>query len=287
MTATLAANPLESKAATRVQWDQAAAGWNEYSAAIRSWLADATAAMIDLAGIRRGHRVLDVAAGAGDQTLDLAARVGRNGYVLATDLSPGILEHARANLEQAGYGHAETRVADGEEPVAETATFDAAICRLGLMLFPNPLGGLRSMHQALRPGHMACTLVFSTPQANPCVATLMQVALAHAGVPAIDPFRPGSLFSLGQPGRIDDLFREAGFHGVATTRLSAPFRLPSARAYLAFIRSSASPVLQILGRLDKTAQAAAFEEMEEKLQRFDTAEGWVGPNELLLTGGRR
>jgi ubiquinone/menaquinone biosynthesis C-methylase UbiE len=287
MTAILATDPDALKAAARAQWDQAAAGWNGHGPMIRNWLADVTAAMMDMAGLRPGHRVLDVAAGAGDQTLDLAARVGPKGFVVATDLSPGILEHARSNVERAGLTNVETRLSDGERPVAEEATFDAAICRLGLMLFPNPLNGLISMHRALRPGGMACTLVFSTPQANPCIAILMQTALSHAGLPPADPFRPSSLFSLGRPGHIDDLFRRAGFEDVATTRLPAPFSLPSAKAYLGFIRSSASPVLQILARLDQAAQAAAFEEMERRLRMFDTADGWTGPNELLLTAGRR
>lgn len=93
--------------------------------------------------------------------------------------------------------------------------------------------------------------------------------------------------SLGKPGLIDELFRRAGFQAVATTRISAPFRLPSAADYLDFIRSSASPIQQILGGLDPAAQQSAFAEMQEKLRAFDVAEGWSGPNELLLTAGQR
>ena len=57
--------------------------------------------------------------------------------------------------------------------------------------------------------------------------------------------------------------------------------------YLDFIRSSASPIMQILGRLDASANAAAWAEIESKLSVFNTANGWEGPNELLLTIGRR
>ena len=57
--------------------------------------------------------------------------------------------------------------------------------------------------------------------------------------------------------------------------------------YLAFIRSSASPILQILGPLDGAAADAAWSEIRERLLVFTTPEGWVGPNELLLTAGRR
>jgi hypothetical protein len=115
----------------------------------------------------------------------------------------------------------------------------------------------------------------------------MSTALKHAGLPPGDPFQPGGLFSLSQPGMIDALFKEAGLREVATTRISAPFTLPSARDYLAFIRVSASPIRQIVGNLTEAEQAAAWAEMEEKLRRFDRDGAWVGPNELLLTAARR
>jgi ubiquinone/menaquinone biosynthesis C-methylase UbiE len=287
MTTAPAIDPRSFKNAAREQWDHAAAGWNEHGPQIRSWLRDATAAMIDMAGVTQGSRVLDVAAGAGDQTRDLVERVGPEGHVLAVDLSAPILELAQRNIERAGFRNVEFRVADGENLDVEDASFDAAVCRLGLMLFPEPLQGLREMHRALRPGGRACVMVFSTPAANPCLAVLMQTALKHAGMPPRDPYQSGSLMSLGRPGLIDDLFREAGFRAVATTRISAAFRLPSAADYLSFVRSSASPIQQILGSLDPGARQSAFAEMEEKLRAFDQPDGWSGPNELLLTTGHR
>lgn len=275
------------KAGTRAQWDISAPGWNAHSAMIRQWLAVATRAMLDVAAVGEGMRVLDVAAGAGDQTLDIAARVGPLGAVLATDLSPAILDIAARNLAAAGFANVATRVMDAENLELEGSSFDIALSRLGLMFCPDPLAALTGMRAALKPGGRACTLVFSTPQANPCVAILMQVAVRHAGLPPADPFRPGSLFSLGKSGAIGGLFASAGFADVATTAISAPFELPSAAAYLDFIRVSASPVMAILGTLDRQRQDAAWAAMEAELRRFDHPGGWTGPNELLLTCGTR
>ncbi|HLS57223.1 MAG TPA: class I SAM-dependent methyltransferase [Zeimonas sp.] len=287
MTTARAIDPQAFKSALREQWDKSAAGWNAHTPQIRAWLATATEAMLDLAGVRSGSRVLDVAAGSGDQTLDIARRVGTEGHVLATDLSPAILELARENAARAGYGNVGTKVADGESLPVEPASFDAAVCRLGLMFFPDPLQGLREMHRATRPGGKACSVVFSRPDRNPCVTILMSTALKHAGLAPRDPFQPGGLLSLGKPGLADQLFRAAGFGDVATTTLDAPFRLPSARHYLDFVRSSASPIQQILGRLDPAAADAAWAEMAQRLDEFSTSTGWVGPNELLLTVGSR
>jgi len=275
------------KATVRTHWDSAARGWDAHSPHIRTWLRASTDAMIAMAGVAQGSRVLDVAAGAGDQTLDLAQRVGPSGAVVATDLSPAIVALAHDRAKRAGLEHVQCRVADGEDLPVEAGSFDAVVCRLGLMLFPDPLQGLREMHRALRPGGGVCTVVFSGPERNPCVALLMATALRHAGLPARDPCVPGSLFSLGRPGRIDTLFHEAGFRDVATTAMDAVFRMPSVDDYLAFVRSSASPILQILSGLSEDAAKAAWGDIREQLGAFDTPTGWEGPNELLITAARR
>lgn len=271
----------------RAQWDQAASGWHQYASTIRTWLGDATAAMIDMAHIKPGSRVLDVAAGAGDQTLDIAAQVGTDGFVLATDLSAAMLQFAQENLRHAGYRNFSTRVADGQHLKVRPASFDAAVCRLGLMFFPDPLQGLREIHRALKPGGGVCTMVFSRPEANPCVTILMSTACRHAGLPPRDPYEPGGVLSLGKPNLIDDLFREAGFKDIATTRLDSPLKLPSARDYLNFIQASAGPIKQILSQLHPVAAHATWTEMEQRLNVFQTDAGWQGPNELLLTAARR
>jgi ubiquinone/menaquinone biosynthesis C-methylase UbiE len=275
------------KALVRKQWDAAARGWDAHAPEIRAWLRSSTDAMLAMAGVVPGARVLDVAAGAGDQTLDIAERVGSAGAVVATDLSPGIVALARDRAQRAGFEHVQCRVADGEDLQVEAASFDAAVCRLGLMLFPNPVRGLREMHRALRPDGRVCTVVFSTPERNPCVAILVATALRHAGLPAGDPCAPGSLFSLGQPRRIDTLFLEAGFRDVATTAVDAVFGMSSADDYLAFVRSSASPILQILAGLSPPRAQAAWDDIREQLSAFDTPTGWEGPNELLITAARR
>jgi SAM-dependent methyltransferase len=275
------------KRASLAQWEQAATGWNDHSAEIRAWLRPATDAMLAMARVQPGARVLDVAAGAGDQTLDIAQRVGPSGAVLATDFSPAILAYAKARAERAGCANVRTLVADAERLGLAEAHFDAAVSRLGLMLLHDPLQALRSMRRALKPGGAACVMVFSAPAGNPCVAILMATALEQAGLPSRDPFQPGGLFSLGKPGALDELFRAAGFADVATTKLPAPFRLPSARAYLDFVCASASPIQQILAGLDPVRREAAWTAMEARLKRFDTAAGWEGPNELLLTAARR
>jgi len=263
-------------------WDEAAQGWNRHAAVIRSWLAEATEAMLTAARIGPGSRVLDIAAGAGDQTLDIAGRVGPQGHVLATDISAAILALADANARAAGLQQVETRVADAEALGLGGAGLDAAVCRLGLMFCRAPLAALAGARAALRPGGRFSALVFSGPQHNPCLVTMMAVARRHAGLAPTSPFEPGTLMSLGEPGRFEHLLDAAGFVDIEAQLMSAPFHLPTSADYVAFVRSAGSPIMQMLAPLPAAAQRDAWNEMRVQLNVFATPDGWVGPNELLL-----
>ena len=266
-------------------WDKAAEGWSRNSALVNAWLDQVTPAMLAAAGVGPGSRVLDVAAGAGGQTLEIAHRVGLSGYVLATDISTRILELAGTNLRAAGLRNVGTRVVDAQALGLAGAGFDCAVCRLGLMFCEQPQSALAGIAAALKPGGRFAAVVFSGPQANPCVSILMATACRHAGLLPPSPSTPGSLFSLGQPGLMAQLLEAAGFADVRVQAMAAPMRLPSSAHYLDFIRSSGSPIMQILAPLSGPAQAAAWDDMAGQLDRFAAGGGWEGPNELLLCSG--
>src|SRR5437773_11548105 len=115
------------KTTTRAQWEHAAESWHRWAPTLEAWLGEATETMLDMAGVARTARVLDVAAGAGGQTLAAARRVGPGGQVLATDISSNILAFAEHSAREAGLRNVETRVVDGEQLDVPPATFDAVI----------------------------------------------------------------------------------------------------------------------------------------------------------------
>jgi ubiquinone/menaquinone biosynthesis C-methylase UbiE len=272
-------------------WDAAAEGWDRHSPMLGEWLRDATTALLDAAGVVPAARVLDVAAGAGEQTLAIARRVGPAGRVLATDISPRSLELARAKLSRAGFGSVQTRVADaqalGFADTSPGAGFDAVVCRLGLMFCQAPLAALAAAWAALRPGGRYAALVFAGPQTNPCIAILGATARRHAGLAAASPFEPGALLSLGQPGLLAELLAAAGFAQIEVRAIAAPMRLPSVQHYTAFVQAAGLPIMALLAPLPHAAQQAAWQDIEQQLQRYTTAGEWVGPNELLLCSAQR
>src|SRR5947208_13566783 len=102
-------DPVRYKQTTHEQWEAAAAAWHRWRWTLNRWLGPATDLVLDRAHVGAGKRVLDVAAGAGEQTLVIARRVGPTGYVLATDLSAGILQFAAEEVKKAGFENVETR----------------------------------------------------------------------------------------------------------------------------------------------------------------------------------
>jgi SAM-dependent methyltransferase len=274
-------------------WDTAAAGWNNHAAMIHDWLQPATQMMLDKARIRLGSRVLDIAAGAGDQTLDIARCVGSEGWVLATDISPVILALVKKNTKIAELKQITTQVADAQSLGLAGADFDAAVCRLGLMFCRLPLVALTEIRAALRPGGRFCALVFSEPAQNPCLTIALTTARKHAQLSmqsdmnTQQTFEPGTLMSLGKPGLLKDLLQAAGFVDIAVDHISAPFHSPSVEHYIEFVQSAASPVIEILALFPVSVQENAWIDMTEKLRIFSSKSGWNGPNELLLCSATR
>jgi SAM-dependent methyltransferase len=280
-------DPATFKSTTRAQWESAADAWNRWGPAIEDWLDGATRQMLDDVHLVSGARVLDVAAGAGGQTLAAARRVGPTGHVLATDISPGILEYAAQAAAQAGLGNVETLEADGEDLSAVgTATYDAAISRVGLIYFPDQHRALSEICRTLRPGGRLSSIVYSTPDRNGFFSIPVGIIRRIAGLPAPAPGLPGP-FSLGGPGVAEATYAAAGLVDVTVTAITSPVRLASAQECVLFEKESFGALHQMLAGVDDAQRAGAWHEIEEALGQFDGPSGFVGPCEMLVVSGTR
>jgi SAM-dependent methyltransferase len=275
------------KTTTREQWEDAAEAWHRWGPTLEAWLGVATERMLDAAGVTAGSRVLDVAAGAGGQSLAAARRTGRSGRVLATDISPRILTYAAAAAGREGLPHVEVLEADGEEldALAE-GSFDAVISRLGLIYLPDQRRALAGMRRALRPGGRIAAVVYSTPDRNRFFSVPVSIIRTRAGLPAPEPGQPGP-FSLGGPGVLAAALAEAGFRDVAVDAVAAPLCLPAAPDCVRFERESFGALHQMLAGVPEGERPVVWAEIEDALRSFETAQGFSGPCELLVGSGTR
>lgn len=280
-------DPVTYKETTRRQWDDAAEAWDRWGPTLRQWLGPATERMFDLADVGPGARVLDVAAGAGDQTLMAARRVGPDGYVLATDISARILECCAENARREGLRNVDTLVADGEQlDAVPEASFDVVISRVGLIYFPDQQRALAGMRRALRPGGRIAAIVYGPAELNGFFAVPVSIIRRRAALPPPEPGQPGP-FSLGPPGVLENLFRSAGFRDIRVEAIDAPLRLPAADDCLRFERESFGALHQMLSGLDESGRRAAWDEVAQALKQFEGPDGFVGPCQLLVAVGTK
>ena len=275
------------KQTTRAQWESAAEAWDRWGPLVGRWLGDSTNAMLDMAGIGAGSRVLDVAAGAGEQTLAAARRVGMKGYVLATDISPTILEYALAAARREGLDNVEIRELDGErQDQLPAGSFDAAISRVGLIYFPDQQRALKGIHHALRRGGRFAAVVYSTPDRNRFFSIPVGIIRRRAKLPPPAPGQPGP-FSLGGEGVLAATLQKAGFHSVEVRRIDSPVRLSTAAECVRFERESFGALHQMMSGLSETERAETWQEIAAELAQFEGTGGFVGPCEMLVGAGTR
>jgi SAM-dependent methyltransferase len=279
-------DPRQYKTTTRAQWQDAAEAWHNWGPTIEDWLGPATERMLDAAGVGAGHRVLDVAAGAGGQTLAAARRVGPTGHVLATDISPAILAYAAKAATEAGLSNVATRELDGEHLTVDEGGFDAVISRVGLIYFPDQAAALAGMRAALRPGGRISAVVYSTAERNGFFAVPVGIIRRRAQLPPPAAGQPGP-FSLGGPGIAERVLVQAGFRDVTVDTVESPLRMRSATDCVAFERDSFGALHQMLAGLPEPDREAAWTEIGQALAPFDGPDGFVGPCEMLVVSGTR
>jgi SAM-dependent methyltransferase len=278
-------DPIKYKETTKQQWQAAAEAWHRWGPTLATWLDPVTETMLDMAGVGSGNRVLDVAAGAGEQTLVTARRVGPSGYVLATDISANILEFAAAEARAADLTNVETRVMDGENlDELEADSFDAVISRVGLIYFPDQQKALTGMRRALKPGGRIAAIVYSTAENNRFFSIPISIIRKRAQLPPPLPGQPGP-FSLGSPGVLEAAYQRAGFLNIQTRVIPAPLRLTSASECVRFERESFGALHQMMSGLSEAEREETWREIEQGLGQFESTEGFEGPCELVVAAG--
>lgn len=278
-------DPIKYKQTTRAQWDSAAEAWDRWGTFLGQWLGPATELMLDLADIRPGARVLDVAAGAGEQTLRAARRAGPDGRVLATDISPGILQFAKAQARKAGLANVDVRELDGEQlDTLPAGAFDAAISRVGLIYLPDQMRALAGFRHALKDGGRISTVTYSTPDKNGFFSIPVGIIRRRAKLPPPLPGQPGP-FSLGADGVLAATLERAGFRQVEVRKVDSPVQLPSAAECARFERESFGALHQMMSSLSEAEKADTWREIEAELRNFEGPGGFSGPCEMLVGVG--
>lgn len=186
-------------------WSAVAPGYDEHVTPSNMAIAERA---LERAELRPGERVLDVAAGSGALSIP-AARAGAE--VVATDVSPAMVERLEARAREEGLSNLDARVMDGQALEFEDDAFDLAGSQFGVMLFPDMPRGLRELARVTRPGGRVVVVAMGPP-AEVEFLTFFLGAVEGAvpdfeGLPTDPPPLP---FQLADPGRVREALADAG-----------------------------------------------------------------------------
>jgi ubiquinone/menaquinone biosynthesis C-methylase UbiE len=275
-----------SHSALKNTWEAAAPGWARWEDAFSARLEGVTDNLLDMAAVEVGQRVLDVACGAGSQTIQAAKRVGPEGVVVASDISGTMLEQVRQNAAKAGLTNIQTVESAAEELSEAELPFDAAISRAGLMLFSNPAAAIHAIGGVLKPGGRFAAMVFTTPANNPFMARPMRILLQHAGKEPPAAGQPG-IFALGGDGVLQTLLSDAGLNDVRTMVARAPLNLPRASDALNMMQQAFGAYRAVVADLSETAKKAAWSEVESCLKEMEGDNGFSTEFEFIIGSGAK
>ena len=234
-------DPVKFKAMQRANWDAISAGWSTCQDDFETGGAAVTGRLVELAGIKPGHRVLDVATGLGEPALTVAGVVGPSGRVVGIDLSAGMIDLAR---QRAGdVENLEFLVGDAESVDLPTGSFDAVLSRFGLMFAVDHVRTFQGLARLLAPGGVLAAAVWAGSITDvPMLSLGFQVLSARLELPP-DGGGPGP-FSMGDPDVLRAELEQAGYSEVEVSPFSVPFLLDSAERYVAFNQAASPPPLK-------------------------------------------
>ena len=271
---------VDAKLQRRVQrygWDKAASAYERYW---QDQLAPAQERLVHLAALQRDERVLDVACGTGLVTFRVADLVGPPGRVLATDISEVMVSRLSEEAARRKLPHVSAERMDAETLDIADASFDVALCALGLMYLPDPVAALREMLRALRPGGRALAAVWGARH-NCGWAEIFPIVDARVQSDVCPMF-----FQLGAADRLERAFRDAGFDGVTTERMATVLHYESA-ADACGAAFEGGPVALAYSRFDPATREAAHAEYLASIGPWQSGAGYDVPGEFVLAAGTR
>lgn len=261
----------------RYGWDKAVAHYERFWAA---QLKPAQDRLLELAALQPGERVLDVAAGTGLVTFRAAAAVEPGGAVVGTDISDAMVANLRQAAIQRGCTNVTAERMDAEDLKVPDASFDAALCALGLMYVPDPRQALEAMRRALRPGGRTAVAVWGA-RSNCGWAEIFPIVERRVASEVCPLF-----FQLGQGDGLAITLELAGFGDLVVDSIVTTLRYESGEdaCGAAF---AGGPVALAYSRFDEATRAEAQAEYLASIAPYRRGDAYEIPGEFVVGKGQK
>lgn len=219
--------------------------------------------------VEPGDVVLDVACGTGIATRLAAAAAGSSGRVVGSDLNQGMIRYSR-QVSAAEWPEIVWDEASALDLPYQDGSFDRVICQQGVQFFPDPGAGLAEMGRLTRTGGSVAVTVWSELSTSPYFEALVEMLIDHAHLD------PSELAFTATEDEIVEWFHAAGLSVPTVELVEAEVELPPMGDYIpAHLR--ALPWAASYFSLDEPSRQAAIEQVEGRMGKYRTANGFLSP----------
>ena len=244
----------------RSAWTAIASGYDEHVTPANMAIAEAA---LQRAGLRPDVRLLDVAAGSGALSIP-AARTGAE--VLATDVSPAMIERLERRASDEGLSNLEARVMDGQALELADDTFDVAASQFGVMLFPDLPRGLAEMVRVTKPGGRVLLVTMGPPEDVEFLGFFLgAVETAVPDFPGLPTDPPPLPFQVADPERLREELAGAGLTDVRVETANHRLEFQSGPQMWAWVTSSNPIGAGLVADLTEAQTAAAQRALDDML----------------------
>lgn len=279
-------DPNELRSGLHVMWGAVAPGWEQNADFVDRRAADMTTAMLAAVGLKTGDRVLELACGPGGLGIAAAERVAPDGEVVLSDVAPEMTAIAAARAEDRGLGNVTTLELDLERIDQPDESYDAVLCREGIMLVPDPRQAAREIRRVLKPDGRAVVSVWGPRERNPWLGAMLDAVGAQLGGTFPPPGLPGP-FALDGRDKLLAVLWDAEFEDVEITEVETPWRGASFDQWWLVTSALAGPLAKLLEAQPPEAVDAIRVHAREALSSYETADGLEIPGVTLVGTARR
>jgi ubiquinone/menaquinone biosynthesis C-methylase UbiE len=271
---------MDARLQRRVQrygWDKASGCYEEFW---QEQLRPARDRLLEMAALRPGESALDIACGTGLVSFEALEILGRDGYLLGTDISERMVEKATAIAAELDVHNVRFQWMDAEDLQADDSNFDVAICSLGLMYIPDPRKALEEMRRVLRPGGRAVCSVWG-PRESCGWAELFEIVDRNVASEVCPMF-----FQLGRPEMLELTFKAAGFAGVAVSRIATQLLYRDDREALG-AAFEGGPVALAYHKFSDAVKDTVHADYLASIAQYRRDDGYAIPGEFVVARGER
>jgi ubiquinone/menaquinone biosynthesis C-methylase UbiE len=266
-------------------WSSVAPAWREHADFVDRRGHATTERLLELADVRPGDRVLELACGPGGLGLAAARRVAPGGEVVLTDVAEQMTEVAMNRAELLGLTNVTARVLDLEAIDEPDAAYDVVLCRDGLMFALEPARAANELRRVLRAGGRCALAVWGPRERNPWLAIVLDALSQQLGHPVPPPGVPGP-FALQDATELSSLLSDAGFT-ITVEELPMPMSVGSFEEWWERTCALAGPVAKLVAALAPEDATAVRERAIEAAKPYEDAGGLHFPGLQLLAAGSK